>query len=72
MFLKDPAQIIGLIASILMIIAIQVKEKKSLFLVLNIMVKILYGVNFAMLAEYAGTVTQAIGLVITIIAFIRN
>lgn len=70
MFLKDPAQIIGLIASILMIIAIQVKEKKSLFLVLNIMVKILYGVNFAMLAEYAGTVTQAIGLVITIIAFI--
>ena len=70
MFLKDPAQIIGLIASILMIIAIQVKEKKSLFLVLNIMVKILYGVNFAMLAEYAGTVTQANGLVITIIAFI--
>ena len=70
MFLKDPAQIVGLIASILMIIAIQVKEKKNIFLVLNILVKILYGVTFAILSEYAGTVTQAIGLIITIIAFV--
>ena len=66
----QPAQIIGLIASIIMIIAIQVKEKKDLFLILNIIVKILYGANFALLNEYAGTATQLIGLIITIIAYI--
>ena len=69
-FLTQPAQIIGLIASIIMILAIQVKEKKDLFLVLNILVKILYAINFALLTEYAGTTTQIIGLVITIIAFV--
>lgn len=68
--LNEPAQIIGLIASIIMILAIQVKNKKNLFLVLNIMVKILYGINFALLTEYSGTATQIIGLVITVIAYI--
>ena len=66
----EPAQIVGLIASIIMITAIQVKEKKELFLILNIIVKILYGINFALLNEYAGTVTQLIGLIITVIAYI--
>ncbi len=69
-FFTQPAQIIGLIASIMMILAIQVKEKKDLFLILNILVKILYAINFALLAEYAGTTTQIVGLVITIIAYI--
>ena len=68
--LNDPAQIVGLIASIIMITAIQVKNKKTLFLILNILVKVLYSINFALLAEFAGTVTQIIGLVITIIAYI--
>ena len=68
--LITPAQIIGLIASIIMITAIQIKEKKDLFLILNIIVKILYGINFALLSEFAGTTTQLIGLIITIIAYI--
>lgn len=71
-FFTQPAQIIGLIASIIMITAIQVKEKKDLFLILNILVKILYAINFALLAEYAGTSTQIIGLIITVIAYICN
>lgn len=64
------AQIIGLIASIIMIGAIQVKEKKNLYLILNILVKILYGINFALLSAYSGTITQVIGLVITVVAYI--
>ena len=69
-FFTQPAQIIGLIASIIMITAIQVKEKKDLFLILNILVKMLYAINFALLAEFAGTSTQIIGLIITVIAYI--
>ena len=68
--LINPAQLIGLIASMIMITAIQIKEKKDLFLILNIIVKILYGINFALLSEFAGTTTQIIGLVITLIAYI--
>ena len=64
------AQIIGLFASVAMITAIQVKEKKDLFLIFNIIAKILYGINFAVLAEFAGTSTQIIGLIITIISYI--
>ncbi len=63
------AQIIGMIASVIMIGAIQVKEKKNLYLLLNILVKILYGINFALLSAYAGTITQLIGLVITIVSY---
>ena len=69
-FFTQPAQIIGLIASIIMITAIQVKEKKDLFLILNILVKMLYAINFALLSEFAGTSTQIIGLIITVIAYI--
>ncbi len=64
------AQIIGLIASIIMIVAIQVKDKKKLYLILNILVKVLYGFNFLLLNAYSGTITQIIGLVITIVAYI--
>lgn len=64
------AQIIGLIASIIMIGAIQVKDKKNLYLILNILVKVLYAMNFVLLSAYSGTVTQLIGLVITIIAYV--
>lgn len=64
------AQIIGLIASIIMIGAIQVKDKKNLYLILNISVKILYGINFALLSAYSGTITQVIGLVITVVAYL--
>ena len=56
--LTQPAQIIGLIAAIMMIIAIQVKDKKSLFLIFNILGKSLFGINYAMLGEFAGTVTE--------------
>ena len=63
------AQVIGLIASIIMIGAIQVKSKKNLYLILNIVVKTLYGINFIILGAYSGTITQAIGLVITIVAY---
>ena len=68
--LTQPAQIIGLIAAIMMIIAIQVKDKKSLFLIFNILGKSLFGINYAMLGEFAGTVTQIISLIITLIAYI--
>ena len=64
------AQIIGLIASMIMIVAIQVKDRKNLYLILNILVKILYGINFALLSAYSGTITQLIGLIITIVAYI--
>ncbi len=63
------AQVIGLIASIIMIGAIQVKSKKNLYLILNIVAKILYSINFIILGAYSGTITQAIGLVITIVAY---
>lgn len=64
------AQVIGLIASIIMIGAIQVKSKKNLYLILNIIAKTLYGINFIILGAYSGTITQAIGLVITIVAYV--
>ncbi len=64
------AQIMGLIASIIMIISIQVKDKKKIFLILNILAKILYGINFILLSAYSGTLTQCIGLIITIIVYI--
>lgn len=70
MLVKTIAQIIGLIASAINITAIQVKDKKSLYLALSVLVKLLYAINIAMLAEYAGMVTQLISVVITIIAFI--
>jgi len=61
--------IIGLIGSTMMIVAIQVRYKKNLYLILNILIKILFGINFALLSAYAGTITQLIGLIITIIAY---
>lgn len=64
------AQIIGLIASAIMIGSIQIKDRKNIYLVLNILVKILYGINFALLGAYSGTITQFIGLIITIIAYV--
>ncbi len=70
MVLIEPAQVVGLIASIMMIIAIQIKDKKDLFLIFNILVKILYAINFALLNEFAGATTQIIGLVITVIAYV--
>ena len=70
MLVKTIAQIIGLIASAIIITAIQVKDKKSLYLALSVLVKLLYAINIAMLAEYAGMVTQLLSVVITIIAFI--
>lgn len=64
------AQIIGLMASITMIVSIQIKDKKNLYLLLNIMAKILYGINFALLNAYSATITQLIGLAITIISYV--
>ncbi len=64
------AQIIGLIASIMMITSIQVKDKKNLYLILNLFAKIFYGINFILLSAYSATVTQIIGLIITIVAYI--
>ncbi len=64
------AQITGLIASIIMIVAIQVKEKRKLYLILNILAKVFYGLNFSLLNAYSGTITQIIGLVITVVAYI--
>lgn len=63
------AQIMGLMASITMIISIQIKDKKNIYLMLNILAKILYGINFTLLGAYSATMTQLIGLVITIVAY---
>ncbi len=63
------AQIIGLIASIVMILGIQVKEKKYICLIF-IVAKIFYGINFALLSAYSGAINQIIGLVITVVSYI--
>lgn len=64
------AQITGLVASIIMIGAIQVKDKKNVYLILNILAKILYGINFALLSAYSGVITQVIGLGITVVSYV--
>lgn len=63
------AQIMGLIASIIMILGIQVKEKKYICLIF-IVAKIFYGINFVLLSAYSGAINQIIGLVITVVSYI--
>ena len=63
------AQIVGLIASIILILGIQVKEKKYIC-IMFIIAKIFYGINLALLNAYSGAINQVIGLVITVVSYI--